>query len=380
MRRPVLAALLAALALAAPAAAQRPVPDAWPRDSIRARIADLRRIHTPEGIEELDSLQVNGSTQWVSIRGLNRSNPVLVFLHGGPGTAMLGMTWSYQKPWEDFFTVVNYDQRGVGKSFRAADSARLARTLSRDLLVDDAVAVVHHVRRKLGKEKVFVMGFSYGSDIGTHLAARHPELVHAYVGVGQVSGRVAGRDNEERLYAELVRRARAANDTQGVRALEAMAPYPAPAGPTPARAMLTARALARRHDGGWYGKPTFDLFNALNEWAPEYTADDVRSWGASNGWMVRHIVDGRSADSTRTLPRDFRVPVFLFHGRYDLHTTYDGARAYFETVRAPRKEFVTFERSSHMVMWEEPGRFLQTMLAELLPLAERPVPFRPLLP
>ena len=368
--------LLAVLALPAVASAQRPVPESWSRDSIRNRIADLRRIHTPEGIEELDSLEVNGSTQWLSIRGLNRSNPVLVFLHGGPGTAMLGMTWSYQKPWEDFFTVVNYDQRGVGKSFRAADSARLARTLSRDLLVEDAVAIVNHVRRKLGKQKVFVMGFSYGSDIGTHLAARHPELVHAYIGVGQVSG----ADNERRLYAELVRRVRAAGDSQSLATLAAMAPYPAPTGQTPTRALLAARALARRYDGGWYGKRSFDLFNALNEWAPEYTTDDVRSWGASNGWMVRSIVDGRSPDSVRTLPRDFQVPVFLLHGRYDLHTTYDGARAYFETIRAPSKKFITFERSSHMIMWEEPGRVLQTMLAERRPLAETPQPFRPLLP
>lgn len=376
MRRSLLAAILATLLLAPSAPAQRPVPESWSRDSIRARIADLRRIHTPEGIEELDSLEVNGSIQWVSIRGLNRSNPVLVVLHGGPGTAMLGMTWSYQKPWEDFFTVVNYDQRGVGKSFRAADSTRLARTLSRDLLVEDAVAIVNHVRRKLGKDKVFVMGFSYGSDIGTHLAAKHPELLHAYVGVGQVSG----SDNERRLYAELLRRVRDAGDTQSLAALAALAPYPAPTGQTPTRALLTARALARRYDGGWYGKRTFDLFNALNEWAPEYTIDDMRSWGASNGWMVRNIVDGRSADSVRTLPHEFRVPIFVFQGRYDLHTTYDGARAYFATIRAPRKKFITFERSSHMIMWEEPGRFLQTMITELLPLAERATPFRPLLP
>lgn len=91
--------------------------------------ADLQRIHTPEGIEVVEPVDVNGSTQWISIRGLNRRSSILLVVHGGPGSAMLGRTWAYQKPWEDLFTVVNWDQRGLRKNWNPADTERLRPTM-----------------------------------------------------------------------------------------------------------------------------------------------------------------------------------------------------------------------------------------------------------
>jgi hypothetical protein len=99
------AAMLCLLAL--PLVAQT---TAQGRESITARLAELRKIHRPEGIEALEEVAIGGARQWVSMRGKNRANPVLLFIHGGPGTPMLPMTWAYQSPWEDFFTVVQWDQ------------------------------------------------------------------------------------------------------------------------------------------------------------------------------------------------------------------------------------------------------------------------------
>ncbi|MCY3698561.1 MAG: alpha/beta fold hydrolase [Gemmatimonadetes bacterium] len=246
----------------AQSAAARSAADAIPRDSITGRLADLRRIHTPEGIEVLEPIEVNGSTQWLSIRGLNRANPILLVLHGGPGSPVMGASWAYQKPWEDFFTVVNWDRRGVGKSFSAADSARLGPTMTLEQLVDDAAAVVEHLLARLGHEKLFVLGYSYGTRIGPRLVERHPERFHAYVGLGQT----AGPDAEHQLYATLMERVRAANDTTAIRELEALRPYPPAAGPGAVEKLLAARRWAREYDGGWYGKPTFDLYFALPEW------------------------------------------------------------------------------------------------------------------
>ena len=144
MRLPALAFLLTVLAPALPALAQSP-GDALPRDSIAARLAELNRIHTPEGIEVLEPVEVNGSTQWISIRGLNRGNPILLFVHGGPASPMLGMSWAYQKPWEDFFTVVNWDQRGVGKNYSAADTARIGPTMDRRATTSDEEWLVAHI-------------------------------------------------------------------------------------------------------------------------------------------------------------------------------------------------------------------------------------------
>ena len=133
------------------------------RDSIAGRLADLTRIHTPEGIEVTEPVEVNGSTQWITIRGLNRAKPILLFVHGGPGSAMMGISWAFQKPWEDFFTVVNWDQRGVGKNFSAADTARLGPTMTDEQHVRDAEVIVRHVLKRLSHDKLIVMGYSWGT-------------------------------------------------------------------------------------------------------------------------------------------------------------------------------------------------------------------------
>ena len=342
-----------------------------PRDSIIARLADLRAIHTPEGIEVLEPIEVNGSTQWLSIRGLNHVNPILLVLHGGPGSPVMGMAWAYQKPWEDFFTVVNWDRRGVGKSFAAADSARLAPTLTLQQHVDDAVVVVEHLLTRFGREKLVVLGYSYGSSIGPRLVAQHPELFHAYVGLGQ-SG---GSGSEAQLHATLMERVRAANDTTAIRELEALRPYPPPPGPGAVAKLLAARRWAREYDGGWYGKPTFDLYFALPEWGPEYTAENVANLLPAMAWAERHLIDGATEPRRSGLVERFEVPVVMLHGRFDLHTPYASALDYFNRIDAPHKRFVTFERSSHMIMFEEPGRLLMTLVNEVLPLAGGAVSF-----
>ncbi|MCY3548486.1 MAG: alpha/beta hydrolase [Gemmatimonadetes bacterium] len=362
--RPVSFAILALGLLGA--ACDAPTPDtAMPRDSIVARLADLRAIHTPEGVEALEAIEVNGSTQWLSIRGLNRANPILLVLHGGPGSPVMGMAWAYQKPWEDFFTVVNWDRRGVGKSFSAADSARLAPTLTLQQQVDDALVVVEHLLSRFEQEKLVVLGYSYGSSIGPRLVEQHPELFHAYVGLGQ-SG---GPGSEAQLYSTLMERVREANDTTAIRELEALQPYPPPPGPGAVAKLLAARTWAREYDGGWYGKPTFDLYFALPEWGPEYTQDDVASMLPAMAWAERHLIEGAPEARRSGMVERFEVPVIMLHGRFDLHTPYESALAFFNRIDAPHKRFVTFERSSHMIMFEEPGRMLMTLVNEVLPLA-----------
>lgn len=356
--------LLLAAGFPAPTLGAQRVAATVPRDSIAARLRDLDRIHTPEGIEEVEALDVNGSRQWISIRGLNRANPVLLVLHGGPGSALMGMTWAYQKPWEDFFTVVNWDQRGVGKSFSPADSARLGPTLSPEQLARDAAVVARHIREKLGPRPMVVMGFSYGTSIGPRLVEMHPDWFSVYVGVGQMSN----ENNEKIIYDEVVRRARAKNDTAVLRQLDSIAPYP----PTDRRPNYRELNMIRRYgalyDGNWYGKRDLALYYALPAWGPEYTLDEAANVGPAMGWMGRHLVDGRNGERPRIIER-FAVPVVILGGRNDLMTTYAGARAWFDRITAPKKAFITFERSAHFIMFEEPGRFLLTLVNTVLPLA-----------
>jgi proline iminopeptidase len=333
------------------------------RDAITARLAELRRIHTPEGIESLEQVAIGDTQQWVSIRGLHRDNPVILFIHGGPGTPMLPMTWAYQAPWEDFFTIVQWDQRGVGKNAAATNAEALLATLSNDRIVDDAEAMLAWVRTRLSKDKVVVMGYSYGTTVGLALAQRRPEWISAYVGVGQTSG-----SGEDYLYQRLLTLADQAGDAEALRELRALAPYPGEQ--PPIEKILTVRTWARRYNGGWYGKPTFDLMFSLDEWAPEYTQGDVDAQRAATQRFTRNLTGGRGGGPPLASLTRQRVPVIVIQGRHDLHTAYEPAKAYFDTIEAPHKRFVTLERAAHAPMFEQPGEFLLTLIREVLPLTE----------
>jgi proline iminopeptidase len=356
--------LSAAPTLVEAQAVSAPVPS---RDYITARIADLRKISTPEGIEVLEEVPLAGSRQWISIRGLNRANPVLLMIHGGPGSPVMPISWAFQTPWEDFFTVVQWDQRGAGKNFRTADTVALAPTLTVDRMVSDAEEMVAHLRKRLGKDKVVVLGFSWGTQIGLQLAQRRPEWLHAYVGVGQATD-----DGEEHLHKRLLELARRAGNQQALAELEAIAPYPGTNPQIPA--IITTRKWARIYNGGWYGRPDFNLYFALPDWAPEYSQEDVTASLAALQWTERKIVDDMFKSGVGAL-QPFKVPVLFLMGRHDLHTPYAPARDLFDRIVAPSKKFVTFERSAHFPMFEESGRFLLSLVQDVLPLTGQPVAF-----
>lgn len=142
-------------------------------------------IFTENGIAELDEVEVNGDRQWVLIRGEDRNAPILFFLHGGPGMAAMYLGHAFQRPLEKAFVVVHWDQRGAGKSFHADIDPNM---LSTRQLISDAERVIEYAQEKLGKKKVFLVGHSHGSYLGVILASRRPDLVAAYIGVGQMAG------------------------------------------------------------------------------------------------------------------------------------------------------------------------------------------------
>lgn len=155
-------------------------------------------------------------------------------------------------------------------------------------------------------------------------------------------------------------------DRDALTELRTIAPYPRE-GQTPAD-MLVVRRWARRYNGGWYGKPDFDLLFSLPEWAPEYTEADLAAQQAASQWFSRTVMRnplGREPEEWLTIP----VPVVVIQGRHDLHTPYESAKAFVERVKAPTVRFITLEHAAHVPMLEEPGRFLLALIQEVLPLA-----------
>lgn len=156
------------------------------RQEVTEIIADVRKIVSPNGVEELLPVQIDNSTQWLSIRGRDRRNPILLFLHGGPGSPTMPVAYTFQSPWEDYFTVVQWDQRGTGKTYAANDPKTLASTMTVEQMTSDAEEVVRYLQKQFGKQKIFLLGHSWGTVLGVALAQRHPEWLYAYLGVGQM--------------------------------------------------------------------------------------------------------------------------------------------------------------------------------------------------
>lgn len=358
-----LALLLVAPAAVAGAAMERP----------SSVIAAAQRIATPEGIQSLELVDVGDGKQWISIRGRNRANPVLLVIHGGPGTPTMPLSWAWQAPWEDFFTVVNWDQRGVGRNAAGADRAQLVATTSLDRIVTDGEAVIDHLRRRLGKDKVAILGFSWGSIVGVKLAQKVPQKISVYSAVGQA----VGTAYEPVVLAEAKAAAAAAGDTEGVAALAALDPRSGPDGRFSIKQAQAARKVAMRHDGMWYGHNSLAAMNEMAALSPDYGPADVEAFRAGAAWMAESQV-ARDLQTTdlRSVTR-LEVPVVVLQGRYDLATVHQAAEAWVAALSAPSKQFLTFERSSHFVMLEEPGRFLQALLTHVLPAAGGAPPFTP---
>jgi len=342
------------------------------RDRAVEMIADAQRIGTPEGVEEQLQVTLGGVKQWINIRGRNRNNPVMLFIHGGPGAPQLPTRWVYQSPWEDFFTVVNWEQRGVGKNARTSDFEALTPTLTFDRLVRDAEELVDLLRDRFGKEKIVVLGYSYGSLIGSEVARRRPDALSVYVGLGQV-----WRGGEAVLYRETLARARQAGDEEAIAALQALAPYPDPELSDLAayEKAFAVREWSARFDGNWYARDDINLFYQLALLSPDYDAEDVLAWPDGSTWFGMTLQENGGSEEIDHLKEDpeslrFGVPVVIMMGRYDLMTPYAVAKEFFDAVEAPARTFVTFERSAHFAMFSEPGRVLQALLEYVVPHTE----------
>jgi pimeloyl-ACP methyl ester carboxylesterase len=276
-------------------------------------------------------------------------------------------SWAFSSPWEDYFTVVQWDQRGVGKNAAGFNRDANLPKMTLEQHVKDAVQVIEHLRRELGKDHVVVLGYSWGSVIGVQVAADRPDLLSVYVGTGQATS----RRSEAILFSELLTAAEQHCDLETVSALLAMSPYSEPDSKPTLEQMIRIRAIATRYDALWYGQADRRLLREVPYFAPEYTDEDVSFFVQGSRWMQESTLMNRPSGSDVVDRGDvFAVPVVLLQGAYDLYTPWAAAKAWFDGIHAPHKVFVTLQRSSHTAFLEEPGRFLVALLQEVLPLTE----------
>lgn len=177
---------------------------------VRKRNAEQFAIRSGNGIDEAQFVTIGGIEQWITIRGWNRDNPVLLFLHGGPGDVTNPWSFTVFRSWEKYFTLVQWDQRGAGRTLRK-NGAEIAPTITLARMVEDGIELSDYLRKHLGKAKIIIVGHSFGSILGLQMARAKPDLFYAYVGTAQVAD---SSKNYLVAYEELLKKARATDNQQ----------------------------------------------------------------------------------------------------------------------------------------------------------------------
>jgi proline iminopeptidase len=358
---------IAALSMVAAHAAQsaEEAGKAFSRDRATAIVGEFRKIVSPRGIDERLKITIGDSQQWISVRGRDSRNPILLFIHGGPASPEMQTSWIWQGAWEDYFTVVQWDQRGAGKSYLANDPGVIASSLSLQRISEDAAEVVQYLRHRYAKDKIFVLGHSWGSVVGLTLARAHPDLLYAYIGMGQV---ISGPENERVGYRLTLQLAEAQKNTTAIEELKSIAPYPAADGSLTLEQIMLDRKWSVMFGGLTYGRKNLDFFSDLAELSPDYTAADVAAVDKGEALSLPRLLPDLLSFDFSHVTR-FECPIFMFEGRYDSTTPSQITADWFKRVQAPKKGFVWFENSAHMIEAEEPGRVLVHLVQDVRPLA-----------
>lgn len=304
---------------------------------------------------------LNGDRQNIRVRSQNQENPVILFLHGGPGVCDRHWVLEYQSALSDSFTLVMWDQRGAGKSFTRASLSRLVRVSD---YVDDAEALVRYLCGKFNREKIILACHSWGTVIGTRLAARSPALVAAYIGQGQF---VNGAENERLSYQFCLDEATRLNDRKALQKLR-----PPVEGVYPNQAAMMAQRDCLTRFGGANHKRRGGMIQSLLLpllRTKEYGLRDLSAYARGAAHLSAALWDEVVACRfDQTVPA-LAMPVLMTIGRFDYNTPAELAKKWFDTLDAPRKEWVWFEDSAHSPIHEEPERWGECVRAFCLSLS-----------
>ncbi len=308
-----------------------------------------------ESINTLEQIELNGVKQWISIRGRDTRNPVLLFLHGGPGSANLALLRTQCPQLEDHFVVVNWDQRGAGKTFASTLNTD---SLSVEQMIQDAHQLVTHLKSRLGVGKIYLMGFSWGTALGLSLVDRYPEDFQAYISVSQeVNGREA-----ERLSLDYVRqKARETHNAQALHELEGI--DPAYESANWFDQLMTQRKWLLTFGGVYRTRTSYTHEVRLLLKSREYSLAESALWPLGSARSLRRMwPELMQLDFSQTV-RQVRVPIYFFVGRHDMNTPYPLIEKYYDHLSAPAdKGLVWFEDSAHSILIDQPDKIAQEII------------------
>ncbi len=313
------------------------------------------RINAPNGIDEAGYQKIGGIDQWIQIRGQDRNNPVILWLNGGPGLSTVGASYVL-RAWENRFTIVMWDQRGEGRTFDRSGTS-VASTMTIAQMTQDGIEAASYLTQHLHKNKIILLGHSWGSLLGVHMVHERPDLFAAYVGTGQL---VNLEKDAEAAYPLLIKRARELGNKRAEQQLLQAGPPPYPEqGPTKWIWVAWANRLDPRSPAvprsfgaiWWRG---MELLNEANKGAE---------------FSQTHLWPSIIKDDLPSLGLRFGMPVVFIQGTEDRLTVTALAKNYFDEIEAPAKRFALIQGKGHLAIFMGRDQFLRALEDEVRPLA-----------
>jgi pimeloyl-ACP methyl ester carboxylesterase len=322
---------------------------------LRGRNARTYAI-TPNGIDESTYVKIGGIDQWITIRGEDRNNPVLLFLHGGPGDAINPWGYAAFRSWLKYFTLVQWDQRGAGRTFGRNRAS--ASTITPDQMVQDGIELSELLKKRLHKNKILLVGHSWGSVLGFFMVKARPDLFYAFVGTGQVAAEFSR--SSAVAYTALLQRASRQGNLQAVQELKQIGPPPYKDGKS-FGVLRKWAMLSERADVFLASALGFALT------APGYSVGDINDWFEGQSVSGEHLEPFFDELDRKLLGGELNVPVFVIQGAEDYTTPVSLAKTYLDSLRAPHKAFATIEGAGHFAVFTNQAEFLKDLRAQVLP-------------
>lgn len=307
-------------------------------------------------ISEKVYTKINGVNMGMIIKSKDASNPVLLFVHGGPGMPEYPFTEKYPTGLEDNFTVVWLDQRGAGLSYK---SDMLKEKMTTEQFVSDTIEVSKYLCERFGQDKIYLMAHSWGSYIGIQAAVKAPELYHAYIGIGQISNTL---ESEKIAYDYMVKYYETAGEEKTVKMLKGLSfktlDY-LPKDYDKIRDEVMHRAgIGTTHE---MKSVVTGIFMPVMQ-NQEYTlGEKINIWRGKAFSKSSVLTDELyKSDLSNTITK-LKIPVYFFSGIYDYTVNYSMSEAYLKKIDAPVKGFYLFKESAHSPIFEEPKKVMQVM-------------------
>lgn len=302
-------------------------------------------------IDEGKYVTIGGIEQWITIKGNNIENPVILFIHGGPGSIMSPYNDNIYGEWKEEYILVNWDQRGAGRTFgrnapnEMDENYWIENKLTIDQMVKDGIELAEYLTKYLNKQKIILLGTSWGSILGIKIAIARPDLFFAYIGNSQF---VDFNENHNYAYNKVLEQAKTLGDTSSVRKLNLLGKPPYKY----ARNFGEMIRIVKKYEQKNATPAPVDWWKI----APEYD-NEIDSKNRYNGDDYSFLYfAGDEKIGIKSMAKDvnfnkdaleFEIPVYLIQGEKDILTAPEISKSYFDKISAPDKEYYLIPNAGH---------------------------------